>query len=75
MTTLHTERLILRPWEMSDFEAFAAMSAEPEVMQFLSPDGKPLTRFQAWQSKGRARGGRGPAPEAGKRPSRASLGL
>jgi RimJ/RimL family protein N-acetyltransferase len=25
------------------------MSAEPEVMQFLSPDGKPLTRFQAWQ--------------------------
>jgi RimJ/RimL family protein N-acetyltransferase len=49
MTTLSTERLILRPWTLDDFEAFAAMSAEPEVMQFISKDGRPLTRFQAWQ--------------------------
>ena len=49
VTTLHTERLILRQWTLADFETFAAMVAEPEVMRFLSPDGKPLTRFQAWQ--------------------------
>lgn len=36
-TTLKTERLILRPWRAADREAFTAMSADPEVMQFLSP--------------------------------------
>lgn len=49
MTTLETERLTLRMWELGDFEAFAAMSAEPEVMRFLAADGKPLSRFAAWQ--------------------------
>jgi RimJ/RimL family protein N-acetyltransferase len=49
MTTLTTDRLILRPWSLDDFDAYAAMSAEPEVMEFLTPDGRPLTRFQAWQ--------------------------
>jgi RimJ/RimL family protein N-acetyltransferase len=49
MTTLHTERLILRPWALDDFDSFAAMHAEPEVMQFIAPDGKPATRFLAWQ--------------------------
>jgi ribosomal-protein-alanine N-acetyltransferase len=33
--TLKTERLILRPWRADDFDAFAAMSADPEVMEFL----------------------------------------
>lgn len=33
--TLRTERLILRPWRAEDFDAFAAMSADPEVMEFL----------------------------------------
>ena len=46
---LQTERLILRTWRPDDFEAYAEMSAEPEVMQFVAPDGKPLTRFAAWQ--------------------------
>src|SRR6266487_3567075 len=50
MTTLETERLLLRTWEPDDFEAYAAMSAEPEVMRFLSHDGKPLSRFDAWRS-------------------------
>lgn len=49
MATLHTERLILRPWRHEDFEPFAAMSADPAVMRFLSVDGKPLSRFAAWQ--------------------------
>ena len=32
---LITERLILRPWREEDLEPFAAMSADPEVMQWL----------------------------------------
>src|SRR5215468_1965068 len=47
---LETERLILRGWENGDFEAYAAMCAEPEVMRFLTPDGKPMSRFDAWRS-------------------------
>jgi RimJ/RimL family protein N-acetyltransferase len=49
MPTLHTERLALREWRFEDFEDLAAMSADPEVMRFLSPDGRPLTRFATWQ--------------------------
>jgi ribosomal-protein-alanine N-acetyltransferase len=33
--TIETERLILRPWRAEDFDAFAAMSADPQVMEFL----------------------------------------
>ena len=33
MTTIETDRLILRPWGPSDFAPFAAMSADPEVME------------------------------------------
>jgi len=47
---LETERLILRPWAPDDFEDFASMSADPEVMRYLAIDGKPLSRFAAWQS-------------------------
>lgn len=35
VTTLTTERLILRPWRESDLEPFAAMNADPEVMRFF----------------------------------------
>ena len=41
MTTLKTDRLILRPWRDADFEPFAAMSADPAVMETLMG---PLTR-------------------------------
>ncbi len=47
--TLDTDRLTLRLWRPEDFEAFAAMSAEPEVMKFIAVDGKPAPRFLAWQ--------------------------
>jgi RimJ/RimL family protein N-acetyltransferase len=50
MITLQTERLILRPWSLDDFEPLAAISADPEVMRYLAADGKPLSRFGAWQS-------------------------
>tara|TARA_R110002110_G_scaffold61931_3_gene173318 strand:+ start:208 stop:762 length:555 start_codon:yes stop_codon:yes gene_type:complete len=35
--TLKTDRLVLRPWRNDDFEAFAAMSADPQVMRYLIP--------------------------------------
>lgn len=35
--TLKTDRLILRPWRNDDFDAFAAMSADPQVMRYLVP--------------------------------------
>lgn len=35
MTTLTTSRLILRPWKREDFEPFAAMNADPRVMEFF----------------------------------------
>jgi RimJ/RimL family protein N-acetyltransferase len=47
---LKTDRLILREWRLDDLEAFAAMSADPNVMQFLTVDGKPDSRFGAWRA-------------------------
>jgi RimJ/RimL family protein N-acetyltransferase len=47
---LETERLILRKWKPEDFEPYAAMLADPEVMRDLGASGKPLTRFAAWQA-------------------------
>lgn len=44
MTTLETARLILRPWKEADFEPFAAMSADPRVMETLMG---PLPREQS----------------------------
>ena len=35
MTTLRTERLILRPWRDDDLEPFAALNADPEVMRYF----------------------------------------
>jgi len=47
---LETERLILRTWQSSDLDEYAAMFAEPEVAQFLSVDGKPMSHADAWRS-------------------------
>jgi GT2 family glycosyltransferase/RimJ/RimL family protein N-acetyltransferase len=33
--TLRTERLILRPWDAADLEPFAALNADPRVMEFF----------------------------------------
>lgn len=49
-TTLETERLLLRRWEPTDFDVYAAMYAEAEVMRFLAADGRPMSRFDAWRS-------------------------
>jgi len=45
-----TERLTLRRWIAEDFEPFAELHADPAVAQFVTAGGKPLGRFQAWQS-------------------------
>lgn len=49
MQTVHTERLVLRQLRESDGDAYAAMSADPEVMRYIG-DGKPLTRDESWRS-------------------------
>ena len=48
-TVLETERLLLRPWTLEDFDDFAAMY-DPQVMRFLADDGERLTRFGAWRA-------------------------
>jgi RimJ/RimL family protein N-acetyltransferase len=50
MTPLETERLILRTWKPEDFDAFADIHADPEVTRFITPEGKPLSRFEAWRA-------------------------
>ena len=45
--TLETDRLILRPPEFGDLEAWAAFMSDPEAMRFL---GGPQPRAGAWRS-------------------------
>lgn len=46
--TLETERLRLRMWrEDDDFEEYARMCADPDVMRYLG--GKPFDRLEAWR--------------------------
>jgi len=50
---IETERLVLRPWRAGDFDAYAALSADAEVMRHLGLPpgfGKPQTRAEAWRS-------------------------
>jgi RimJ/RimL family protein N-acetyltransferase len=37
MTSLRTDRLVLRPWRESDLEPWAALNADPEVREHLGP--------------------------------------
>jgi RimJ/RimL family protein N-acetyltransferase len=48
MIRLETERLILRPFVESDFDAYAAIHGDPEVTRYLN--GFPLPRWEAWRS-------------------------
>ena len=48
MVTLQTDRLLLRMFREGDFEPYAAMCADAEVMRYLA-DGKPLTAGEAWR--------------------------
>lgn len=44
--TIETQRLWLRPYRLADFDAYAAIFADPDFMRFLG--GKPLSREAAW---------------------------
>ncbi len=46
---IETERLRLRAWGPDDFEDFARISADPEVMRYIA-SGLPATRSQAWRA-------------------------
>ena len=46
---IETERLLLRAWRPDDFEDFARISADPEVMRYIA-NGQPATRSQAWRA-------------------------
>ena len=41
---LRTERLLLRPWRESDLGPFAALNADPVVMEYFA---KPLDRAES----------------------------
>jgi len=49
VTTLETERLRLRPFREEDFDMYAAFCADAEVMRYLSANGRPLSRNDAWR--------------------------
>jgi RimJ/RimL family protein N-acetyltransferase len=49
VTVLTTARLRLRPFRADDFEAYAALMADAEVMRYLGA-GLPLDRAEAWRS-------------------------
>jgi RimJ/RimL family protein N-acetyltransferase len=44
---LETERLVLRLWREDDFEAYAELCADADVMRFLG--GRPFDRTEAWR--------------------------
>lgn len=46
--TLETDRLILRMFRADDFEPYAKICADPDVMRYLG-EGKPLTRSETWR--------------------------
>ena len=49
MVTLETDRLTLRMLRESDFDAYAEMCADPEVMRYIG-DGQTLVRPLAWRN-------------------------
>ncbi len=53
VTALRTSRLLLRPWRDADIAAFAEMSADPAVMEYLLPLPGWVARKRAhWQEHG-----------------------
>jgi RimJ/RimL family protein N-acetyltransferase len=49
MITLETDRLTLRMLRESDFDAYAEMCGDAEVMRYIG-DGQPLARPMAWRN-------------------------
>ncbi len=51
---LQTFRLLLRPWRDEDLAAFAEMSADPIVMEYLLPLSHRGLSAEAWVARARA---------------------
>ena len=51
--SLRTSRLLLRPWRDADVAAYAGLSADPAVMEFLQPVSEPAAA-EAWAARARA---------------------
>ena len=66
-----TSRLVLRAWREDDFDAFAAMNADPRVMEYFPA---PLTREDSSgiSAKSSKRKGSGFTPWKGFRTDRSS---
>jgi RimJ/RimL family protein N-acetyltransferase len=47
--TLETERLRLRPFRRSDFEDYAALNADPEVLRHLGSGAQAWDRGRSWR--------------------------
>lgn len=47
--SLATSRTVLRPWTDDDFDQYAALCGDPEVMKYIG-DGRPKTEAEAVQS-------------------------
>ena len=47
--SLETERLRLRPLRASDFEDYAALWADPEVLRHLGGEAEPWDRGRSWR--------------------------
>ena len=52
--TLRTSRLVLRPWRDEDIAAFAEMSADPVVMEYLLPLSERGLSADTWVARARA---------------------
>jgi RimJ/RimL family protein N-acetyltransferase len=50
MPVLQYDRLTLRAPSIEDWDAYALMLADPEVMRYLANDGKPLPPHAAWRA-------------------------
>ncbi len=48
VVTLETERLVLRMFREDDFESYARICPDPEVMRYLA-EGRPFTSLEAWR--------------------------
>ena len=48
---LETARLLLREWQEGDFDAYARLCADPEVMRYLG--GHTFSVLEAWRRAGR----------------------
>ena len=53
MNTIETDRLLLRYWQGSDLQPFAAMNADPKVMRYFLKTFDTKKRMDVWENPSR----------------------